>query len=232
MSRYDAEHWNERYRAGSGPLGAQSIRRMEHYADHIDTLREQIVGAGQQPRALDIACGAGGTLSWLAQRGWHVFGVDVSEEALSLANNRIRDAGLEAFCTLIHADLDDWRPESRSMHLITQFYFLDRTLLPVIGEATLPGGLLILETMNQHRLSTRPQTNPAHLLNDGELLAMAESWGWQVIEYTTSGPGQRYPTDTIILRRPSSSEKLSPKSGRAISVWNRMQNADRPGDLP
>ena len=171
-------------------------------------------------------------ISWLAHRGWHVFGVDVSEQALQLANRRIRDAGLEAYCTLIHADLDDWRPEPASMHLITQFYFLDRTLLPAIGEATQPGGLLILETMNQHRLATRPQTNPAHLLDDGELQTLAVSWQWPIIEYTTSGPGQRYPTDTIILRRPSSSEKLSPKSDRAMSVSSRMQNVAKPGDLP
>ncbi len=37
------------------------------------------------PKALDIACGAGGTVAWLAQRGWQVTGVDISTTALAIA---------------------------------------------------------------------------------------------------------------------------------------------------
>src|SRR6185437_7866617 len=47
-------------------------------------------GAGR--RALDVGCGLGRNAHWLAARGWHVLGIDVSGPALAVAADRSTDA--------------------------------------------------------------------------------------------------------------------------------------------
>ncbi|MFC9913175.1 class I SAM-dependent methyltransferase [Streptomyces sp. NPDC059862] len=45
-------------------------------------------------RALDLGCGEGGDAIWLASRGWHVTGVDISATALERAALHAADAGV------------------------------------------------------------------------------------------------------------------------------------------
>jgi SAM-dependent methyltransferase len=66
--------WNERYsesdRIWSGRPNARLVE----------------VAAGLTPgRALDLGCGEGGDASWLAQQGWQVVAVDISDTALQRA---------------------------------------------------------------------------------------------------------------------------------------------------
>ncbi len=66
--------WNERYgqvdRIWSGRPNARLVE----------------VASGLTPgRALDLGCGEGGDAHWLAQQGWHVVAVDVSDTALQRA---------------------------------------------------------------------------------------------------------------------------------------------------
>ena len=46
-------------------------------------------------RALDLACGEGRNAVWLAERGWHVTGVDFSEVALEKARRLAAARGVE-----------------------------------------------------------------------------------------------------------------------------------------
>jgi cyclopropane fatty-acyl-phospholipid synthase-like methyltransferase len=146
MSQHDADHWDARYRAGGGPRGDSAVRRMQQVECYIEALRSKLEQAGERPNALDVACGAGGALCWLAQHGWQVTGVDVSREALRLTQERIRQAAMEDNCLLRHVDLDRWQPQPCSVHLILQHFYLDRALLPALRDALRPGGLFILET--------------------------------------------------------------------------------------
>ncbi|MFD7408287.1 class I SAM-dependent methyltransferase [Streptomyces sp. NPDC059866] len=51
--------------------------------------------AGLKPgRALDLGCGEGGDAIWLASRGWHVTGVDISVTALERAALHAAGAGV------------------------------------------------------------------------------------------------------------------------------------------
>ncbi len=202
MAEDDAFHWDKRYRSGQGPVHAGADHRLEPYAAAVDTLAAQVQADGRAPHALDMACGAGGTLVWLAQRGWTVAGVDVSAAALELARAAACTAGVADAVSLLRADLDSWRPAPQSAELVTCFYFLDRSLLPHLAAAIRPGGLFILETFNRHRLRTRPETRPAHLLQPGEPLEWAAAWGWAVELHHSAGPGDVRPTDAVILRRP------------------------------
>ena len=44
-------------------------------------------------RALDLGCGEGADAVWLAERGWHVVAVDISDTALQRARSAPRRAG-------------------------------------------------------------------------------------------------------------------------------------------
>lgn len=73
------EHYASREQVWSGRVNAT-------FADIVSTLP-----AG---RALDVGCGEGGDARWLAEHGWSVTGVDVSETAIERARAAAREAGL------------------------------------------------------------------------------------------------------------------------------------------
>ena len=47
-------------------------------------------------RAIDIGCGTGTTVVYLARHGFRVIGIDVSRRAIALARRRVREAGVSA----------------------------------------------------------------------------------------------------------------------------------------
>ena len=81
---FTQEFWDERYAAldhGSGP-GSPTQRLVEQVADLAPGL------------ALDVGCGEGADAVWLAQQGWRVVGVDVSQVALDRARRHAGEAGV------------------------------------------------------------------------------------------------------------------------------------------
>ena len=208
MTKRDSELWDSRYRSGDGPAGRRAGNRLDKFAHYVDALlmeRRSASGSegGLRLRSLDVACGAGGAVVWLGERGWHATGVDASAEALCLASRTVAAAGIADRCELIHADLDSWRPAACRYDLVTCFFFLDRDLMSGLKETVRPGGLLIMETFNRHWLRRRPQSNPDFLLADGELAATVTGWDWQVLASCTSGPDADRPTDAIVARCPA-----------------------------
>lgn len=183
MTDQDRTRWDARYTAGDAPVRGTPNRWLASQATHLDAY---LASCSEPPYALDLACGAGGSLLWLAQRGWRVTGVDVSAAALALAREKLGAAWLLNRATLLCADLDAWRPPPASYDLITAFYFLDRRLWPSLRAAVRPGGLLVMQTYHTGQLAVRPQTDPAHLLAPGELAALLAGWGWRVLAAATS----------------------------------------------
>lgn len=184
MTEADRRHWEERYTSGDAPIHPRPNRWLARQAAYVDALAgARAAGAAgeSRPEVLDIACGAGGTLVWLARRGWQVTGVDISPAALALAQAQLAEGGLLAQAVLVQADLDTWRPAADSCDLLTCFNFLDRRLWPAMRLAVRPSGLIGLKTFHTGRLAERPDTNPAHLLAPGELAALVEGWGWRVL---------------------------------------------------
>ena len=181
MTEADGRHWEGRYARGDAPIHARPNRWLARQAACVDALAAACAAQASGPRALDIACGAGGTMAWLAQRGWQVTGVDISATALALAQAQLTAAGLLSQATFVQADLDIWRPDPHSCDLLTCFNFLDRRLWPFMRLAVRPAGLICLKTFHTGRLADRPDTNPAHLLAPGELAALVESWGWRLL---------------------------------------------------
>ncbi len=77
------DFWEERY-AGSGPVWSGEVNRV--LAD--------VAGALTPGRALDLGCGEGADVIWLARNGWEATGVDISPTAIGRAAVAADRAGL------------------------------------------------------------------------------------------------------------------------------------------
>lgn len=105
--------------------------------------------AGLAPgHALDVGCGEGGDVLWLAARGWQATGLDWSQTALDRAADHALEAGLTERVTWVRGDVETWRPPAGAFDLVTA-HFLHPTgpqrapLLARLGDAVAPGGTLL-----------------------------------------------------------------------------------------
>jgi SAM-dependent methyltransferase len=100
-------------------------------------------------RALDLGCGEGGDALWLAERGWHVTAVDISQTALDRAAAVARARNVLARIDFQRHDMPDTFPEGAFDLVSAQFLHsmaeLDRPrLLRKGAEAVSAGGTLLI----------------------------------------------------------------------------------------
>jgi len=128
----DRIKWNKRYLEKDPGQRVPRIVR-----DYIDR-----APVGQ---ALDIACGTGAVSLFLAERGYRVEAVDISDVAL--AGFVGRHPAIQGVC----ADLDTFHLAVGRYRLITNIRYLNRRLFPQIIAALQPGGMLMFETFLKSR---------------------------------------------------------------------------------
>jgi SAM-dependent methyltransferase len=154
--------WDGRYSEGShGPSEPDPFFR-EAYQQFVEP-NFQYVG-----RALDLAGGTGRHALYLAERGWLVTLMDISDVALKQAR---RDAeGRDVHIVTEPIDLTEASLPEEAFDLIVVFFYLERRLFPQIAKALRPGGMLIYKTytIEQLKLGGGP-SHPMHLLQPGEL---------------------------------------------------------------
>jgi tellurite methyltransferase len=148
----DRRRWNEKYRTRdtSGETVAPIV------SDH------HCLAGGN--RALDIAAGVGQNAIFLAEKGFTVTAVDISEVALRPLS------GLHPRLHPLCLDLDLWDPPENHFHLIINLRYLNRRLFNPITAALVVGGILIFETF----ITPPPARNGAshrraYLLRENEL---------------------------------------------------------------
>jgi SAM-dependent methyltransferase len=123
---------------------------------------------------LDVACGAGRHLRYLAQLGHHVTGVDRDLEALAIA---------QTSGSVICADIENgpWPFIGQTFGGVVVTHYLWRQLLPAIVQSVAPGGVLIYETFAAGNESVGKPSRPDFLLQPGELLKATE--GLRTVAY-------------------------------------------------
>jgi tellurite methyltransferase len=158
----DKIRWNTRYSAGSH---SDSIPD-----EFLVSAFEKFLAAEPPGRALDVAGGAGRNALWLAERGWRVKLIDVSDVAVHLADQRARELTAGSMTTEVR-DVSA-RPDfgDEQFELIIVFYFLDRQLCPALIRALKPGGFLLYRTytVEQRRFGAGP-SDARYLLEPEEL---------------------------------------------------------------
>lgn len=157
-----------------------------------DTSREpnpQLVAeaAGLAPgAALDVGCAEGCDSEWLAARGWHVTGVDLSEVALERARQATtRFAGR---VTWVQGDLREWTPSAASYDLVTSHFvhFVpdERAIVTArLAAAVRPGGTLLIVAHHPTDLQTTVKRWPVPeaYAPAEQLAALLPAGEWEIL---------------------------------------------------
>jgi SAM-dependent methyltransferase len=130
-------------------------------------------------RVLDLACGRGRHLRWLAERGFRVTGIDRDAAALAAAQD-LADAGQ---AELIEADVENgpWPCPGRQFDAVVVTNYLWRPLWPKVLAALAPGGVLVYETFAAGNETVGKPSRPDFLLQHGELLQRCA--GLRIVAY-------------------------------------------------
>jgi len=123
-------------------------------------------------KALDMATGEGRNAVFLAQNGFEVDAVDISQKGLKKARKLAREKGVKVNALLV--DLDHYQIEKDRYDLIANFYFLKRRLIPKIRRGLRKGGRAIFETyLLEHRtLAVGGPKQAKYFLKPNELLKL------------------------------------------------------------
>jgi SAM-dependent methyltransferase len=149
MNQQDRERWNNKYLQGF-----ESDKNPSN-------LLVDFVHLANKGKALDIAAGLGRNSLFLAESGFFVDAVDISDVAIEKLKT------LHQNINPIHADLKIYRPSENTYDLIINFNFLERSLFPYIKEALKKDGVLIFETFLEGSVA---KTSRDFLLRKNELL--------------------------------------------------------------
>ncbi len=146
----DKERWN--------------IRHVEKpMRSNVEPLLEKYINNAKIGNALDLACGIGRNTHFIADMGFEVDAVDISDYALSCVKD------LENI-NKIETDLDSYDLRVNKYDLIVNINYLSRRLFPQIKEALKSGGVLIFETFIVAHGDFDNPANPEYLLRVNELL--------------------------------------------------------------
>jgi SAM-dependent methyltransferase len=123
---------------------------------------------------LDVACGAGRHMRYLATLGHRVTGVDRNPEAVALA---------QSSGSVICADIENgpWPFAGQTFGCVVVTHYLWRPLLPTLVGSVASGGVLIYETFAAGNESVGKPSRPDFLLQPGELLKVTE--GLRTVAY-------------------------------------------------
>ena len=126
--KQDRLKWNKKYRE-------------HHHPTEVAGVVKEFYGMAPGKRALDIAAGNGRHAIFLANKGFSVDAVDISEVGLA------EFAGKHPNIRTICADLDQFDIADGRYDLILNIKFLNRQLFPYIQEGLKPGGVVIFHTL-------------------------------------------------------------------------------------
>ena len=108
MEMFEPPAWEERYsgeeKIWSGQPNAQLVAEVSGLAPGT---------------ALDVGCGEGGDVIWLAQQGWKVTGADFSANGLARAAGHAVDAGVAERIDWWQVDARTFAADGRSYDLVT-----------------------------------------------------------------------------------------------------------------
>jgi tellurite methyltransferase len=168
MSSYGArmssrDRWNERYAQPDRPW------LPELPSEWLVAHSALLAGGG---RALDVACGDGRNALYLAQLGYMVDAIDVSDVAIEALRRETAQRGLTMTIVPHVVDLEREPLPAGPYDVIVMTNFLQRDLFAPLQDALAPGGLLVFETLARCHVDELGHSfNPAYLVEPGELPA-------------------------------------------------------------
>ena len=175
---------------------------------------------------LDVACGRGRHLRWLAGRGHRVTGIDRDAAALAASADLVATAG----ATLVEADIENgpWPCPGQTFDAVVVSNYLWRPLWPALLAALAPGGVLVYETFSAGNQTVGKPSRPDFLLQPGELLARCAGLRVVAFEDGYLDRPARF-VQRVVAVRPAQPEGPSPPD---LPSHNLPSHNLPPHDLP
>jgi 2-polyprenyl-3-methyl-5-hydroxy-6-metoxy-1,4-benzoquinol methylase len=135
---FEPPAWDERYsgeeKIWSGKPNAQLVAE---------------VSALTPGTALDVGCGEGGDVIWLAEQGWTVTGADFSANGLARAARHAQEAGVADRIDWWQVDARSLAADGRTYDLVTSHFLHPPdsgtvAVTPRLAAAVAPGGHLLI----------------------------------------------------------------------------------------
>ncbi|MDY7081442.1 MAG: class I SAM-dependent methyltransferase [Halobacteria archaeon] len=127
----EREKWNAKY--------ADSDFGMP---DHPTPALRDYIDDAPDGRALDIATGTGRNAVFLAENGYEVDAIDISDEALSAARRNAEREGVDGI-NWIQADVDEYIFAVDTYEVVVSSFYYNMNRFPDFKRAVAPGGYLI-----------------------------------------------------------------------------------------
>ncbi|MFC5337559.1 class I SAM-dependent methyltransferase [Leucobacter denitrificans] len=201
------EYWERRY-ASAGAVWSGEVN-----ASLSKLVRDLTPGT-----ALDLGCGEGGDVLWLAEQGWEVAGIDLSPTAIERATRAAVERGF-THARFYAADLGRWADQPASVggpigpfDLVTASFFqspveLQREhILRAASSRVAVGGHLVLVSHASGRPghTDPPEDQPDHFVSpEDELTALAlDASQWRVLvaeRRRRSDAADHHPDDTVVV---------------------------------
>jgi SAM-dependent methyltransferase len=150
--------------------------------------------------ALDVGSGEGGDAIWLAERGWRVTAVDISQVALDRASIAAGDQASRI--TFEQHDVLAWTPAPDGFDLVSAQYLHFPTpqmhaLVQGLATAVRPGGTLLIVG---HAITDHRPFPPEFFYTGDELAALLPD-GWEVVSATDRAHPHREGLDSVLNAR-------------------------------
>ena len=197
------EYWEQRY------SGSERV-----WSRKVNAIMASVVAELAPGTAIDLGCGEGGDVLWLAEQGWTALGLDISATAVGRAREEAAARGLDG-ASFEAVDLDAWKPEPASVDLVTASFFqsnvaLDRTaILRRAMTALRPGGRLV--SVSHAAPPSWAKDHPAKMVSvqveAAQLVGSSEEWEVELAEERTraatapDGSAGEHLDAVLVLRR-------------------------------
>ena len=188
----DSEYF---YGHDPGPVARRAVRY------HLP-----LAASESQPTALDIGCGEGQDLVFLAQQGYQSSGLDFTETGIAKARAIVEDNGQRA--ELVRADILDWQTDARFdlVLAINSLQFLGADAPRALQRAqdlVAPGGVIGLSMFARDDAEASPVDETIYRWTLDELQLNFADWqpfeAARLWQWNAQGP---QPFVTLIARAP------------------------------
>jgi SAM-dependent methyltransferase len=183
-------------------------------------------------RVVDLACGAGRHSLLAAAAGHSVLAVDRDAAALAQLQQAAKTAGTAPAISLVQVDLEGahWPLHAGGADALIVTNYLWRERFADWLALLAPGGVFIMETFARGNAAHGKPSNPAFLLEPGELLSRLGS-NWTVVAFEQGLDSEPQPRvlQRIVAVKPS--EAVGPLEARdsasvsARSPWTLRINS-------
>lgn len=190
MERFDQAFWDDRYSSAPALWSGQPNHHLV------------IEAADLTPgTALDVGCGEGADSIWLAERGWDVTALEISEVAIDraarAASERLGDEATRInFC---HANIFEWLPETTFDLVSAQFFHMPPETRSGIWEKLIsavgPGGtlLVVAHDADDPHVKEHRSHEPDLFYKGSEIAEAVGNSGWVIVK---NAVGARTRSDT------------------------------------